>query len=367
LLFVPEVPVAREQRKLAAILVAANRTCDCHVRFIKLGYVRHMSGADMLHSRVSTFTDPYSYAADLRNGQYEVLGMSSRPFAAETIRFDLPGLWLKREQIDVPWIMRLAAGEPLRLAIGLFGDADSAPLQVNGMSVTSNDLWVVGPGTSHFTSDGASSVMTMSLPFDDAAAIARNMTGREFEVPAKSYVVRQAPASIGRLRALHSATENLAKTSGALFAKPSVAHSLAQELVQAMIGCLADATSATTRWHSRVMTRFEDYLAARPFEPMYLPEICAAVGVSERTLRTYCHDTFKMGPVHFLWLRRMHLARHALLQADPASTTVTEVATDHGFWELGRFSVGYRSLFGESPSVTLQRPSGEGRRQIARH
>jgi hypothetical protein len=35
---------------------------------------------------------------------------------------------------------------------------------------------------------------------------------------------------------------------------------------------------------------------------------------------------------------------------------VTSVATDHGFSELGRFSVQYRTLFGESPSASLQRP-----------
>jgi AraC-like DNA-binding protein len=56
-------------------------------------------------------------------------------------------------------------------------------------------------------------------------------------------------------------------------------------------------------------------------------------------------------------MRRMHLARRALRAADPAVATVTtQIATDYGFWELGRFSVGYRSLFGESPSASLRRP-----------
>jgi len=53
----------------------------------------------------------------------------------------------------------------------------------------------------------------------------------------------------------------------------------------------------------------------------------------------------------------MHLARRALRNADAERTTVTEIASDYGFWEFGRFSVAYRSLFGESPSTALRRPS----------
>ena len=43
----------------------------------------------------------------------------------------------------------------------------------------------------------------------------------------------------------------------------------------------------------------------------------------------------------------------------PCQTAVTRVATDHGFWELGRFSVAYRALFGESPSKSLRRPADQ--------
>ena len=62
-----------------------------------------------------------------------------------------------------------------------------------------------------------------------------------------------------------------------------------------------------------------------------------------------------MGPIRYLWLRRMHMAHRALLCADPVSTTVTGIATEYGFWELGRFSVEHRELFGETPSASLHR------------
>jgi hypothetical protein len=43
-----------------------------------------------------------------------------------------------------------------------------------------------------------------------------------------------------------------------------------------------------------------------------------------------------MGPIRYLSLRRMHLVRRALLQADSSTATVRRLATDQGFWELGR-------------------------------
>jgi hypothetical protein len=41
-------------------------------------------------------------------------------------------------------------------------------------------------------------------------------------------------------------------------------------------------------------------------------------------------------------------------------TTVTEIATRHGFWQFGRFAGKYKLLFGEAPSVTLHRPRSNG-------
>jgi AraC-like DNA-binding protein len=103
-----------------------------------------------------------------------------------------------------------------------------------------------------------------------------------------------------------------------------------------------------------VIARLEELLSANRHRPLHMTEICAATGVPERTLRGFCRRHLGMAPVRYLWLRRMHLARAALMRADPATATVTEIATSHGFWELGRFSVAYRTLFGESPSASLR-------------
>ena len=108
---------------------------------------------------------------------------------------------------------------------------------------------------------------------------------------------------------------------------------------------------------SAVIGRSEKFLSANSDRTLHLAEICAATGAAERTLRYCCEEHLGMGPVRYLWLRRLHLARVALIRADPAITTVAEIATRFEFWQLGRFAVSYRGLFGESPSATLQGPS----------
>jgi AraC-like DNA-binding protein len=67
-------------------------------------------------------------------------------------------------------------------------------------------------------------------------------------------------------------------------------------------------------------------------------------------------------PKTYLLLRRMHLAREALHAANPVATTVTDVATRYGFWQLGRFASQYKFLFGEAPPATLYGKAGKSGR-----
>src|SRR5262249_52182327 len=163
-----------------------------------------------------------------------------------------------------------------------------------------------------------------------------------------------------RLMRLHKLLGQLAHDTPEILRLPEVVRALENELIHVTVQCLSGGADVETtsggRRHDAIMERFEEFLAAHPQRPLYLTEICAGVGVAERTLRAACEEHLGMGPIRYLTLRRMHLVRRALLAADINKTSVTRIVTDHGFWELGRFSVAYRTLFRESPSETLRRP-----------
>jgi AraC-like DNA-binding protein len=111
--------------------------------------------------------------------------------------------------------------------------------------------------------------------------------------------------------------------------------------------------SATLPSALRLARDVEDYLISAEARPVHVSELCSAFRVSRRGLHRAFHDAFGIGPVTFLRHKRLCAIHSALKDSSPDLTTVTEVALQHGFVELGRFSQYYRALFGEYPSETL--------------
>ena len=108
----------------------------------------------------------------------------------------------------------------------------------------------------------------------------------------------------------------------------------------------------------QIVNRVEAFLQDHFDEPIYMSQLCSVTGVSERSLRNACHAVCGTSPKRYLTRRRMEAVRRALAAARPGQDTVTRIATDYGFFELGRFAATYTSLFGERPSDTL-RGNGE--------
>jgi AraC-like DNA-binding protein len=114
------------------------------------------------------------------------------------------------------------------------------------------------------------------------------------------------------------------------------------------------------------LVRRAEMLALAEFEkPLLISDLCRALAVSQRTLRKAFNKTYSRPPCRQLRMLRLSQVRRALLSAHDHVVTVTEIATGFGFAELGRFSVEYRKVFGESPSATLHRASRSKSTNIA--
>ena len=121
--------------------------------------------------------------------------------------------------------------------------------------------------------------------------------------------------------------------------------------VQAMPTDVGETISSTVR----LVREVENYLNEHSQRPVHISELCAMLRTSRRTLHRAFHDVLGIGPIAFLRHHRLCSVHSRLRQGHPSTTHVTDVATEFGFLELGRFSHYYATLFGEYPSQTLHK------------
>jgi AraC-like DNA-binding protein len=307
-------------------------------------------------SKSFTFADPFPYQAALRISDVEIFPTVKGEFRAELMQINLNQLWMQRGRENLPHVVA-GTVRPVRKAISFL--TKEREMVYCGQEAPLGSIIVQKTDFQHRRNGANRNWGSMSLTHSDFDAACKAITGREFPGETLKVVVRPEQHLMSRLLKLHETVGNIAETTPDILALSEASRALEQQLIHLMIRCLTESASSETtagaRRHDMIVARFEEFLEANPDTPLYLTEICAAIGVAERTLRVACEEHLGMGPIRYLSLRRMHLVRRALLRADPSTATVTRLATDHGFWELGRFSVAYRALFGESPSDSLRR------------
>src|SRR5476649_1457404 len=310
-------------------------------------------------SITTAFTDPDPFWRSVRSAQMRVVTVGSGKFSGELTRINFGRIQMQRAHetlARIGWVGIDRSRAPIRFQT----QPNQASVSDCGIDLTPDTIVFASSGaTYHSRTSGESYMGAMSLGVEDLAAAGRALVGCEITTPAVTQYLRPDPKHMSRLLYLHAGAGRLAKISPDVLAHPEVSRALEQQLLHAMVQCLSDGNpvekSTSHRRHTTIMARLEDLLMANAQRPLHLAEICVTLGISERTLRLCGQEMLGMGPIQYLWLRRMDLARRALVRADRATTTVTAIATDHGFWELGRFAVAYRTLFGESPSTTLAR------------
>jgi AraC-like DNA-binding protein len=310
---------------------------------------------------VVKFSDPQAYQAGICPAQVELFATAKGNFSAALTAIKLPRLWLQSGRETLPRVANAAVGKD-RLALFFLNGADQAPTRHSGRVLAFDEIVASAAGSmQHLRTDGPCHWATLSMSRNDFTSTSYALAGRDLIKSSVTQYHRSPHPAVLRLLKLHQAAGQLAENQADILARPEPARALEQSLLHAMISCLGESTLVPTGWgalhHTTIVARFEELLAANYDRPFHLPEICAALDVSERTLRASCVEHLGMGPIRYLWLRRMHLAHRALVRTVPGTATVTDIATDNGFWELGRFAIAYRTLFGETPSTTLRRPA----------
>jgi len=103
----------------------------------------------------------------------------------------------------------------------------------------------------------------------------------------------------------------------------------------------------------QLIRRASDFLRTHAAEGVRIGRVSRAAGISERALRNAFYRDYGLSPKQYELRERLRAAHDALCDVK-ASDTVTAIASDHGFYELGRFASRYKDVFGESPSATLR-------------
>ena len=304
-----------------------------------------------------TFNEPGDYEASVYEAKFELVVTGGGRFKAALTRAELGELHLLRSQEDQASIAYV--GLPGDLVFVAFPTRFNPPPVWSGQELRSGDIVFYGLGEHvHQRTAGSSEKGFIALRPERLGFWSRTLTEAEIAPPTFARIVRPSRSIASRLFYLHAEASRLVEDSPEIIAHPEVKRSLEQHLIHALITCLAPDAPPKMRQikarHAAVMNRFEEALAAHPDRPLRVPEICMAIAVCERTLRLCCAEFLGMSPGRYLRLRQLKLARRALLNADPETTSVAAVARRYGFTELGRFAGMYHAVYGEAPSATLR-------------
>ena len=312
---------------------------------MSLGYVRD-------------YTDPEQLEAAYKAADVELTPIGRTPLNTRVVRLELNDLWIVQVDEASPRL-KWAAQSPDRTFIR-FMTKPAGDYLINGAPLRHSEIVHLGREKSYFEyTNGPVHWAGMSLPAETAKQAGIALNG--FDVLGRPEAWRRTPEprDMTQLRQLHADAAAVATSAPGILQQPEVARSIEQLLISAVFNCLSDPqlheSSRAQRSHEAVMRGLHAMLENSPDRALYVPEICAALGVPERTLRACCQEQMGMSPKHYLLLRRMHLANRALRSIEPEEKTVTEVATRFGFWHFSRFAGSYRQIFGEAPSATLRR------------
>ncbi|MFI2428624.1 AraC family transcriptional regulator [Streptomyces sp. NPDC018955] len=150
-----------------------------------------------------------------------------------------------------------------------------------------------------------------------------------------------------------------ATQQGAFSRFPLLTEQLTRTLAMALVNTHpvvdADEGGRPGRVLPRALRRAVELVEREPETDLSIPVLAAAASLSPRALQEGFRRHMDMTPTEYVRRVRMARAHDMLAQADPQSgVSVTQIACQWGFTNLGRFARDYQRHYGQLPSTTLR-------------
>jgi hypothetical protein len=230
-----------------------------------------------------SFSDPHPFQAAISTANLEFLPTTKGQFRAELTKVCMDQLWMQRFYQNLP-LINAGAMKPGRRIFTFVTSTEPAAMRHRGMDVLSGDIIVHNFDEIHQQTGAEFRIGSISLTIGALDAACKTLTDREFSGSPLKQLVRPNAALMSRLLKLHEMVGQIATTVPEVLEVPEAAWSLEQQLIHMLVRCLTESVSVQMtcggRRHDMIVAKFEEYLEANPNTPLYLAEVCAAIGAA---------------------------------------------------------------------------------------
>lgn len=229
----------------------------------------------------------------------------------------------------------------------------------DGQILQPQDFVVLPPGSDFtFASCGIHRWMSISMPVGLFETFAISIGRNDLAWVGKEKCVISPPEQLLKcLTAAAASTAVLVREKQTSTLHGSSIARLLSALIAAIAGLDNEVCLLTkkSRWSSHTVTKALEYARGQKWGELQVADLALAADVTSRTLLRTFRQQLGVRPASYLKLRQLNTVRRALRGKWQPSSRITNVMSEHGVSEFGRFASEYKALFGERPSETVAR------------
>lgn len=295
--------------------------------------------------------------AVLRDWPQECIQLTPGPGDGEHQYIETDALRLDASRWSTGTLIR-GEGAAQSVCIGLV-DGDPSDIRFCGRPLAPLGVPMVQSGVEfEFSSPAATAALVLTI---DQTAFNRHLHalwGMEL-TPSAAYALPLAGVAEGMaaVEKLKSMLRHLPGQS-ALRTSPRLAALATEDILSGLLTAAQTPPLRILPPYRHNLAREAAAMLRSSADPISIKGLCERLRISWRALDQGFQELYGVSPKTYMRISRLHHVRRELTAADPSGASVTDIAVGWGFFQLGRFSVDYKRLFGEKPSETLWRVGG---------